>query len=256
MTDKEFKELFTKSEELTPRAELKCEILKKATAETSAQANNTEKRASKHLSFRKAFAPIAACFVLAVISVIVFFGLKGENYQTVYIDVNPSVELQINRFGKVSNVIYVNEDAEIALSEVKLKGKSAEAALEKIIGAYDESGYFNEDAELYISAIDKNQKTEKLLEKLSEHAEKIKGSKKYTVNVSKLSKEDKVTAKEYGISPGKYKVISAVMEEHPEYTIDELKDKSMAYLKDLLSQSDDKHDNPNKQDKPDKDNKK
>ena len=252
MTDKEFEKLFENNEALTPRAELKNDILAKAKQEMSAK----PKKAYHPSSFRKIFAPIAACFVFAVLSVMVFLGLRAENYQTVYIDVNPSVELQINRFGKVSDVVYINDDAKLALDGVNLKGKTAKAALEKIVDAYDSAGYFSEDAELYISAVEKNKKTEKLLDELSDHAEKIKGNKKYTVNVSKLTKADKEAAKEHGISPGKYKVISAIIESNSEYTIDELKDKSMAYLKDLLPKSENKPSKPDNPSKPDKDSKK
>ena len=252
MTDKEFKQLFTNSSEIAPRAELKNEILEKAKLEMST------KRAARPRSLKRIFAPIAACFVIAVLSVVIFASLRGENYQTVYIDVNPSVELQINRFGKVNGVVYHNTDAEEALNGIKLKGKSAKSALENVIAAFDTAGYFDTEAELYISALDKNGKTDDLLDDLSEHAEKIKGNKKYNVNTSKVTKEMRDEAKAEGISPGKYKVIAAIIEENPEYSVDELKDKSMAELKDLLPKSNEKNDknDKNDKDKNDKNNKK
>ena len=249
MTDKNFKELFTKSKELAPRAELKNEILKKAQEEMSAKAPTNENKRSRFPSFKRMVAPIAACFVLAFLAIGVLVGLNGENYQTVYIDVNPSVSLEINRFGKISAVNYINEDAQIALDGISLKGKKAEAALEKIISAYDKAGYFSDNAELNISAVKKNKRTDKLLDRLAEHAEKIKGNKKYTVNVSKLTEDEREEAKEYGISPGKYKVISGIIEANPEYTVEDLKDKSMAELKNLLPKADEK---PNKNDKKEK----
>lgn len=249
MTDKEFKQLFTNSKELTPRAELKNEILEKAKLEMSS------KKAARPRSLKRILAPIAACFVFAVLSVVIFASLRAESYQTVYIDVNPSVELQINRFGKVNEVVYHNTDAEEALDGVKIKWKSAESALEAIISAFDTAGYFDTEAELYISALDKNGKTDDLLEELSECAEKIKGNKKYNVNTSKVTKEMRETAKAEGIAPGRYKVIAAIMEEYPEYTLDELRDKSMSELKDLLPKANDKNDK-NDKDKNDKNNKK
>ena len=252
MTDKKIKELFTKSEELAPRAELKNEILEKARQQMSAGANAKKEKTARLLPIKKILYPIAACFIFVFVAVGVFVGLSGENYQTVYIDVNPSVSLEINRFGKVSGVNYINIDAQEALSDVSLKGKSADTALEKIILAYDGAGYFSENAELNISAVEKGKDTDKLLEKLEKCAEKIKGSKKYTVNVSKLSEDEREQAKEYGISPGKYKVISAIIEANPEYTVEELIDKSMAELKNLLPKSDDKNDKNDKNDKKEK----
>lgn len=235
MADKGFENLFKENEEITPRAELKQEILAKAKRAMSDAAFKKEKKPVRTRSFTKALMPIAACFVLVFILIGGMLVLNNENYQTVYIDVNPSVALHVNRFGRVSGVEYLNEDAEKALVGIKLKGLSSEAALEKMINAYDSAGYFNGDAEIYISAVSgKNKNADKLLAKLSEKAEKIKGNRGYSVNVSKPTAEDKTEAKEHGISPGKYRLISEIIEKYPAYTVEDLKDKSMAELKDML----------------------
>ena len=236
MTDKDFEKLFKQSEEITPRADLKNEILAKAKQEMATTAIQKEKK-SPHVSpFAKRLMPIAACFVFVFILIGGMLGLGNENYQTVYIDVNPSVALNVNRFGKVSSVEYLNEDAEKALSGIKLKGLSAEDALEKMITAYDENGYFDSNAEIYISAVsEENKNADKLLAKLSERAEKIKGNRNYSVNTTKLTAEDRAEADEYGISPGKYRIISEIIEKHPTYTVEDLKDKSMAELKNMLT---------------------
>ena len=236
MTDKDFEKLFKESEEITPRADLKNEILAKAKQEMATTAIQKEKKSPRISPFAKRLMPIAACFVFVFILIGGMLGLGNENYQTVYIDVNPSVALNVNRFGKISSVEYLNEDAEKALNGIKLKGLSAEDALEKMIDAYDDAGYFENEAEIYISAVsEKNKNADKLLAKLSERAEKIKGNKNYSVNTTKPTAEDKAEADEYGISPGKYRIISEIIEKHPSYTVEDLKDKSMAELKDMLT---------------------
>ena len=235
MTDKEFEMLYKNSSELTPPSELKANILLRMSEEME-----KKKERKKVLSFTaitKKLMPIAACFLFAFILIGGFFGLRNEDYQTVYIDVNPSVALHLNRFGKVSEVEYINEDARDALDGVKLKGLAAEDALEKMIEAYDDAGYFENGAEIYISAVsEKNKNYDKLLEKMQERAEKVKGERGYSVNVSKLSAEDRNEAKEYDISPGKYHIIEQIIERNPSYTVEELKDMSMAELKKLLTQ--------------------
>lgn len=238
MTDKDFEKLFKQSEEITPRADLKNEILAKAKQEMAAKAIKKEKKSSRMSPLTKRLMPIAVCFVFVFILIGGMLGLGNENYQTVYIDVNPSAALHVNRFGKVSSVEYLNEDAEEALNGIKLKGLSAEDALEKMITAYDGAGYFDSDAEIYISAVsEKNKNADKLLAKLSKRAEKIKGNRGYSVNVNKLTAEDRTEAKEYGISPGKYRVISEIIEKNPTYSVEDLKDKSMAELKELLTKN-------------------
>ena len=133
MTDKELMELYKNSSEISPRAELKQQILEKATNELISK--NAVKRSipAQNLIVWKRFVPIAACFMFVFLSVIGMIGLNNENYQTVYIDVNPSVALAVNRFGKVSGVEYINDDAKNALEGIKIKGKRAEKALPSLL---------------------------------------------------------------------------------------------------------------------------
>jgi len=59
---------------------------------------------------------------------------------------------------------------------------------------------------------------------------KIKGNRKYKVSGQALSQEEKEEAKESGISPGKYRIISEIIELCPSYTVEELKNLPMAEL--------------------------
>ena len=56
-------------------------------------------------------------------------------------------------------------------------------------------------------------------------------------NTTKLTAENRAEADEYGISPGKYRIISEIIEKYPSYTIEDLKDKTMAELKELLTKN-------------------
>ena len=233
MTDRELERLYKDSPELQPPSELKEKILLRMSEETERKKEKNDVFSFGILT--KKFMPIAVCFMLVLVAIGGMLGFSNENYQTVYIDVNPSAALHVNRFGKISGVDYLNKDAENVLDGIKLKGLSAENALEKMLNAYADSGYFDTDAEIYISAVsDKNKNADRILEKLLMRAEKIKGDRGYSVNVKKLTAEDRAEADEYGISPGKYRVISEVIEKNPNYTVEDLKDKSMAELKELL----------------------
>ena len=237
MRNKAFERLYQQSAELTPRDELKNDILTQAKQELSLHRVRDESKKSAKRALRrrrKIWAPLLACFAAIAIIFSTFFGFYNENYQTVYVDVNPSVALEINRFGQVNEVEYLNEDAKIALKGVKLKGKKAENALEKIIKAYEKAGYFDIEADLFISAVGKNKKTDKLLEKLEKRADTVCADKNCSVNVSKCTKQEKEEAKDKNLSPGKYKLISEILEKYPNLTEEELRDKSMKYLKDLL----------------------
>lgn len=149
--------------------------------------------------------------------------------------INPEVELLADEDGTVIDSNAINEDAKDALNGVKLTGRQAEDALELVINKYDEVGYFDKEADVCISAVEeKGKDADKLLKKLQKRAEKIRGNKKYSVTVLKLTKADKAQAKENGISPGKYRIISEIIAIDPSYTVDDLKDKTMQELKNIL----------------------
>ena len=83
MTDKDFEKLFKESEEITPRADLKNEILAKAKQEMATTAIQKEKRSPRVSPFTKRLMPIAACFVFVFILIGGMLGLGNEKYQTV-----------------------------------------------------------------------------------------------------------------------------------------------------------------------------
>ena len=237
MTDKELEKLFENDLSLAPRAELKNEILERAYAEMDSQEaqreNGTKVKSATSLFKRlKLWVPIAACLLLAVLVTAGLWGASNEEYQTFYIDVNPSLEISLNRFDNVSSVKYLNEDAENALKGTDLIGCSPEEALETVLNAYDKHGYFDGEAELYISVLDENgESSQELLNRLKSHAEKSKGNRKYNVNTCTLSKEDRENAQKHDVSPGKYQIISRIIEQSPDYSVEELKDFSMSELK-------------------------
>lgn len=232
MTDKELELMYKSSKELEPRKELKKKILALAIDTQSPSKTTVAEPKTSVYKRLKLWVPIAACLVLAII-IGAAWGLNSENYQTVYIDVNPSVAIQLNRFDNVSGVEALNKDAQGLLADMDLVGLTAEEALCKVIEAFDKKGYLDSEAELYIST-EKNKDTSgELLERLKKRAEETKGNKGYTVNTCRVTEEERESAKDAGISAGKYQVISQIIELDSTYTVEELKDMSMSELKKL-----------------------
>lgn len=233
MTDRAIEQLYQCSTELKPPAELKTRILMQVSAEPVVR--SVRKRSDRRSVRMRRWISVAACLMLVFALMGGALILRSEKYQTVYIDVNPSAALHVNRFGMVNGVEYLNEDARNTLDGVKLTGISAEDALEKMIITYEETGYLPDDGDIYISAVsEKSKQTDKLLEKLSKRAEQCKSDRRYAVNVSELTSEDRAEADAYKISPGKYRLICEIIEENPFYTVEDLKDRSMAELKAML----------------------
>jgi hypothetical protein len=62
----------------------------------------------------------------------------------VSISINPDVELAVNSYNVVEEVISINEDADIITSDLKLVGKNIDDATESIVDAAIETGYIDE----------------------------------------------------------------------------------------------------------------
>ncbi len=88
----------------------------------------------------------AAAAVLLLLAVGGFWGYR--NYlavaSTVGIDVNPSVELQVNRRNKVVKTQARNTEAAQILQEMDLKGSDVTVAVNAVIGAMVRNGYLGE----------------------------------------------------------------------------------------------------------------
>ena len=189
-----------------------------------------------------------SAFAGAALALLLCFGMIGlynENFQTLYIDINPSVALKLNRFERVIGVEFLNEDAKALLSDVKLVGSDAEEALKTVIDACNSAGYVKEDSEIYISAsANKEQTSEKLLGKLKGTAESMREDKgeTYAVNTYSAKKGEKKDFEKESISPAKYRLIEEIIDDAPNYTFEDLKDKKMDELRRIERELDDDDD--------------
>ena len=182
--------------------------------------------------------PIAAVLIIMLSVSLVGAGMYAAEYETIYVDINPSVEVSVNRFSRIIGVDYLNEDAERCFSELPLKNKSAEQGMDLILDTLHEEGYL-ENGELYIGVSGKNEKhADKLLAELEEHTEKTQKKKGYSAAVftQKITQEDKQAAKEIGISPTKYRIIEDIIGVNDAYSPDDLVNMKMKDLRELLGE--------------------
>ena len=92
------------------------------------------------------YAGIAAAILLLLIP----FTYFKQAYATVaFVDVsiNPNLEIGINRYNKVSEVIPLNNDASILIKELHLMNLDVETALQKVMAGAKELGYLKDNGE-------------------------------------------------------------------------------------------------------------
>lgn len=184
-------------------------------------------------------ASIAAALILLVG---IGTGIYGyESYavaSTVSLDVNPSVELKINKAGKVLDANALNEDGQTVLGsmEEKLKGVHVEVAVNALVGSMVKNGFVSDTANSILVSV--NSKSEKsgteLTERLNKELNALFAGSNFegavlTQSVTSNS-ELKVLAEQYGISLGKARFIMQIITQNTRYTFEELVDLSINEL--------------------------
>ncbi len=179
---------------------------------------NGKKRASKNILFKRLGA-IAAAFVV-LLGVGVFAGqlvVNAEN-ATIAIDVNPSMEIEINGREKVVEINVLNEDAEIVIGDMELEGLDLEVAMNAIIGSMLKHGYLSTDQNSILISIDSGneKKAESLKEKLSSEIGALLGESNIDASVmtqdydKDCERDDR--AEKNKLSRGKAALISRIVE--------------------------------------------
>lgn len=273
MTNKDIEKMLNECDGLDMSHIKKDDVLAKAKREMyfSTSQVKVEDEEKKEKGFfatlftNKRFVPTLAGAALALMICFCSIGLYNENFQTVYIDINPSVALKLNRFERVIGVEFLNDDAKALLSDTKLVGCDAKEALQTVINACDSAGYVKENSEIYISASAKEEKSsEKLLQKLKGHAENLReeDSETYAVSTYNAKKSEKKNFEKESLSPAKYNVIREIIDEDGGYKMEDLKGKPMDELRKIKNRlddddfdDDDRYEHDDDDDREDKENK-
>lgn len=173
----------------------------------------------------------------AVVLMLVTTGFTGYRYyQTpvsyLDVDINPSIELGINRWDRIVSAQGYNGDGEKVLADINVINDKVETGVKKIVETADDKGYFSKPgggAVALTSVSDDNDKAEKLTKDASEAAETF--AKEEAVNVEivteHVASERRDEAQKIGITPGKLNLIQKLQALDHNITVEDYKEKSV-----------------------------
>ena len=187
---------------------------------------------------------IAACLAVMLL------GGGGLFYQranavasVVSLDVNPSIELKVNRSEKVLVCTPLNEDAKAILADMgngaDLKGAKLDVAVNAIVGSLVRNGYLDSiSSAIMISVEDKDTaRAEKLQRELTSAVDGVlqTSEAKASVLTQTLTQDAGLEqqARENSISTGKAALVNRVLAINPALKFDALAKLSVEELKDL-----------------------
>lgn len=158
------------------------------------------------------------------------------------IDINPSIELEVDEDKKVVSTRALNKEAMLLLYDCNFDNLNLEDVITEIVTLAIEIGYIDESLDsnaLMITTINNDELIESEISELalttiSSYLEKNNLRKKVNVLTSNNS-EVKNLAKELGVSVGKYQLISKACNTLESLTIDEAKTMSVRELNEIIN---------------------
>ncbi|MFD4928212.1 anti-sigma factor domain-containing protein [Peribacillus butanolivorans] len=161
---------------------------------------------SFHLSFKKKAVLSVAAALLILFSILPSYSSEHVSaYMT--IDVNPSIELELNDHLEVLKLTGLNEDGKLVIDKLtNWKGKKIKTVTNRIVETTKKLGYLKGNKQIVVSTtlLDKDKKLDKnLKEEIKEISEQ--GNVSQTkMKVIQATKTDRKQARQQGISTGKF----------------------------------------------------
>lgn len=209
-----------------------------------------EQNSGQTIAFRKKKNSLPKILAIAAaFAVVIGIGAFGSFNQatkrivsTVAFDVNPSVELKLNKKEEVVSVDALNEDGTKILEGMKLEGTDVRTATNAIVGSLLKNGYIDELANsilLTVEDIDPAHGEKLQTELESEINAILSGASVNAAILSQYVSGDEVddVSKKYQISHGKAALIKQIMAANSTYQIEELAVLSVNELNLILSNS-------------------
>lgn len=173
---------------------------------------------------------VAACLCMVVFAGGAYTYRNGKVDSVIGIDVNPSVELSVNKKNKVLTAEALNDDAEKIMADMDLKGVDLKVAVNAVIGSMVTNGYLNEldNAILVTVSNDSISKASSLRTAVVSDIKNTLEEKrlKAVVYDQQVIEEDQVKqlAKEYGISYGKAYFLKELIAQNSSLTMEDMKE--------------------------------
>lgn len=192
----------------------------------SAQAEN--QRTVRTPVFRKR----AAVFgMIAAFAIGIVVGIRGYSWvQTpvsyVSIDINPSIELGLNRFDRVVTAEAYNEEGEEILNNLSLKWKKCTDAMEAVVESEGMRDYLTDENELvFTTAADGGRSPE-----LQSEVEDFSGGTGHNCHSYSEDIEIVSEAHDNGLSLGKYYAYLQMAQYDDTVTVDSCRDMSVSHM--------------------------
>lgn len=175
--------------------------------------------------------PVGAVCCLALI-LFAGIGLYFTPTARINIDINPSIELGINRFDKVVSVNPLNDDGKKLAESLDIKFADYDVALQKILDNKSIEAMLSDNEVMTVTVIETNN---------AQSAQILSGTRACVrgygnVYCNSASSEDAAAAHELGLPCGKYRAYLELRELNPDITPEKVSNMTMRQIRELIAE--------------------
>lgn len=185
-----------------------------------------------------AAAAVLLLTVGAIIGAVVHKAPDNKVFATVSIDVNPSLEIKINKEELVLEVIPLNDDAKKVIGDMDFKGASMELTVNALIGSMYRLGYLDEEHRTILVSLDNDdaEKAAYLLDELTAQISSLTEANNGRVipNTYESTASLKEIADRYNVPESKASLIAKLLACDPSWEDQPLGFMSIEYLSMLV----------------------
>lgn len=194
------------------------------------------RKQTRKFNYKLRFAYTFAICIFMLISGIKGYSIYFDAVSFLSIDINPSIELSLNRFDRVIDSKAYNPDGKLILDNVNIKNKNYDEALEILMKSQILDSYIDNNSYISFTVQSNDSKKEPvILNEVQNYANFISSHHQgIHVECSQVNSEIRQQATDYGISVGKYKAILELQQIDPNVTVDQCRHKSMGELKNYI----------------------
>lgn len=168
----------------------------------------------------------AACIILFVFS---GYWLYFTPTTEISIDINPSMELAVNRFDRIISVDGYNDDGEKLAASLDVKYMNYSDAVNEILESDAVTSLLSENEIMSITVTGTSEtQSSKVLSDIQSCTRERKNTYCYSAR-----SEDVESAHELGLSYGKYKAFLELQSLNPDITVSDIQNMTMKEIKDL-----------------------
>ncbi len=194
----------------------------------NAQTQKKENKKRKHRLLSTVLVAIAAASAIFIPLGISSYNAQNSVASVISIDVNPSIEINVNKERRVMSVIPMNTDAEAIVGNMDFSGTDLNVTINALLGSMISKGYLSEIANSILISVDNadQQEAEALQKLLMDEIDKILKSDTFNgAIIGQTIKEDeelRALAEQYGITISKTQLIKEIISQNSKLKFEDL----------------------------------